>query len=489
MNLNTVKEMAKERKEKDRLIPLNCADQCLLALASIGECQRHHWILDVDGDIDCKRLEKALLYVLKVYPSMCSRLSVSSWKIRRKCIDSDIPRPVQFLDLDEQHKNPDTKDTYIEKLCDEAIVEWRKRPFVLTEEIPIRVLLIRIRQDKHKIVFTFPHSSIDGRRTVIFLQRVFEAYNGDALAEPFLFTFFRQRKGDELLAFARAKRSEVRSFYRKIFFSLLHRFFIEPLHPPSRVFHDISDDSSDLDYCFEIIDSDELMDIRKAAKANNHKVNDLLLGACFMAIDRWNNAHGRSCSKIRIMVPVDIAASDSKDLISNQVGFLSLSTMPKDRADHGALLQKVNTMMSSMLRDGIAFSIVYFCYLGRFFPWIITRAIAKFLIVTRVYLDTVVLTNLGPIDTNEGTGFSLDSSKISSINIVGPIATPMGLIIIMYTYANKLYVSITYKTSLFSKDRIRKFLDTYLAELRSYITRYEFAVPVYPAQKVASVHE
>jgi NRPS condensation-like uncharacterized protein len=298
-----------------------------------------------------------------------------------------------------------------------------------------------------------------------------------------------KKKGDELLGFARAKRAEVRNYYRKIFFSLFHRFLIEPLNPPARICHDVSNNSIDLEYCVEIIDEDELRNILRTARAKNTTVNNLLLAACFMTIDKWNNAHGKRCNKIRLMVPVDIGPYECRDLISNQVGFLSLSVMPKDRANPEMLLRKVTTQMSSLLRDGIAFSIVYFCNFSRFLSWPVTRAIAKFLILTRIYIDTVVVTNLGVMDTNEGTELNLNSSKISNIYIVGPTVTPMGLIIVMYTYANRLYVSISYNSSLFSKDCIRKFLDTYLIELRSYITRCEFAVRIYPAAKAASFHE
>jgi NRPS condensation-like uncharacterized protein len=197
-------------------------------------------------------------------------------------------------------------------------------------------------------------------------------------------------------------------------------------------------------------------------------MNDVLLAACFKTIDTWNNLNGKSSRKIRIMVPVDIGPPDFRDLISNQIGFVSLSLMPRDRAEPAVLLQKVSTEMSSMLRDGIAFWLVYFCSLAHYLPMPGTKAIVKFLILTRIYIDTVVFSNLGMIGPQNGEGYALGTSRIVDMGIVMPVVTPQGLSILVYTYNNRLYITVAYKAGLFSKEKAQMFLDYYVAELRNY---------------------
>jgi NRPS condensation-like uncharacterized protein len=453
-------------------VPLNSVDMGLLALGSIEECARHHWILDIKGDAERDLLEAALLSTLSAYPIMRSKLYVRCFRPWRRCVEVTPGTIVHYLDLSESQNIGSTKEIQLKEQYGKVIADWMNRPLALAEELPVRVLLVKKGQAEFGIIFTFAHSSVDGVRGLRFVQRVLDSYGRKLLTEPYLSEHVRLRRHDELLQFARKRRAEVKGFYRKIVFSLFHRFFIEPFRPPARIFHDRSITSTEISYCVRTLDATELRQIQSKTKLAQVRFNDFLLAACFKTIDTWNNLNGKSARKIRIMVPVDISPRDFRDLISNQVGFVSLSLMPRDRADPTLLLHKVSVKMSSMLKDGIAFLIVYFCSLAHYLPMPITKAIAKFLMLTRIYVDTVVFSNMGMIGPESGVGYNLGTSRIVDMILVMPVVTPQGLSILSYTYNNRLYVTIAYKAGLFSKEKAQMFLDCYLAELRNYpVTR------------------
>jgi NRPS condensation-like uncharacterized protein len=449
-------------------IPLNCVDIGILALGSMEECSRHHWILDIKGKVERDLLEAALLSTLSVYPIMKSKLYVRRFRPWRRSVEALQGKIVHYLDLSESQNIGSIKEIQLKEQYSKAIANWINEPFALDEELPVRVLLVQKKQDEFGIIFSFPHSLVDGIRALRFIKRALESYGRELSTVPHLPEYIRVRRNDELLEFACKRRSEVRGFYQKIMFSLFHRFFIEPFRPPARIFHDRSGTSAEISYCIGTMDTTELQQIKSKTKLARASINDFQLAACFRTIDKWNNLHGKSSKKIRIMVPIDLGPLDFRDLISNQIGFVSLSLMPRDRAEPAVLLQKVSEKMSSMLRDGTAFWLVYFCSLAHYLPLPVTKAIAKFLILTRIYVDTVVLSNLGMIVPENGEEYRLGASRIVDMIIVGPVVTPQGLSIVTYTYRNLLYVVIAYEANLFSKEKAQMFLDCYMAELRNY---------------------
>jgi len=124
-----------------------------------------------------------------------------------------------------------------------------------------------------------------------------------------------------------------------------------------------------------------------------------------------------------------------------------------------------------MLKNGIAFSIVYAVSFCTVLSPLVARSVAKFLMVTQIYLDSILLTNLGliwPAGTNPGERDKMGTAKITSVIGLASVVSPMGISLCMGTYDDHLYVGLTYKTRQFSKAEARTFLNLYLHELRSY---------------------
>jgi len=444
-------------------IPLNCVDKCLLALDSINEPMLIHVILNLEGEIENVRLNQAIFSAQRAYPVM------------RTILRSRHSRPVREIqeDLGEGVLSIADRAQLQDMNHESYLSSWMNQPLKIKREFPVRVLLLRKNERESSLVFTFHHSAADGLRALLFVRRVIESYNNEPSPVSEKCEDIRiNRKGDELLEFAHSQRSKVEHYYRKMVSSLFHRFVIVALPPPARVFHDKSGQSRELHFCFKIISPKEFGQIQSKARAAGVELNDIFLAACYRAVEKWNSMHGKTSKKIRVMAPVNISPKGFRYVVSNQASWFSLPTTPEDRADPAKLLRQVraNTIDATMNR--IAFSLVYFFYFCSRFPLFVMKGMCRFLIITRTYVDTVLVTNVGFIwpkpGSEEPAVRKIGNAKIRNVTGSAPVVTPMGLSIAAGIYNKNLNFSLTYRPALFSEEKAQMFLDLYVEEIKQY---------------------
>lgn len=454
-------------ENKDRL-RLNCVDNGLLALSGIGEYPHFHWILKIFGEIDSALLGRAIIITMYNHPNMATKIYTQNLRTFRRIETPSAQNVLNIIDLTNQ-ENLEHRDTKaLDRKYREILNDWINKPFDPSTDFPVRILLIKKMTAERSLVFSFDHSSIDGIRSLQFIRDVVRAYSNPSFPRPSSFDISRSGKPIELLEFMRRQRQQTSRFYLKMLSSLVHRFFIAPIRPPARIFHDKFEKSETVGYCIGTISPVELDRIRAKARAARVTLNDMFLAACFRTIDSWNNRHGKGNRKVTIMVPTDIGDETFSDMITNQVSYISLRTMPRDRANPIKLLYKVRRDMSEMLQNGISFSVIYCLHLFSFAPAAIGKSLAKFMMLTRVFVDTTVLSNLGVIWPQSWGEARLGGSRIADINLVMPVVTPMGLSLGASTYNNRLHICLSYKTAFFSEERAKSFLKHYLKELRRY---------------------
>ncbi len=444
-------------------IPLNCVDKCLLALDSVNEPMLIHVIINLEGEIDHVRLNQAIFSAQQAYPVMRTILRSRHFRPFRE-IQEDLGKGI--LSIADQAQLRDTNH-------ESYLFLWMNQPLNIKKEFPVRVLLLRKNERESSLVFTFHHSAVDGLRALLFVRKVIESYNNELSQDSKSCEDIRiNRKVDELLKFAHSQRSKVGRYYRKMISSLFHRFVIAALSPPTRVFHDKSGQSRELHFCFKIIRPKEFGQIQSKARSAGVELNDIFLAACYRAVEKWNSMHGKTSKKIRVMAPVNISPKGFRYVVSNQASWFSLPTTPKDRADRTELLRKVraNTIDETMNR--IAFSLVYFFYFCSRFPLFVMRGMCRFLIITRTYVDTILITNVGVIwpkpGSEEPAVRNIGNAKILNVTGSAPVVTPMGLSIAAGTYNKNLNFSLTYRPALFSEGKAQMFLDLYVEEIKQY---------------------
>jgi NRPS condensation-like uncharacterized protein len=385
----------------------------------------------------------------------------------RKIEDAAESTLLTYLNLSDRSPTGGGTDLRYE----EALAEWVNRPFDPFREFPVRVLFIKKPSSESHLVFSFDHSSLDGIRSLRFIDEVVRIYNGGAPSEPSFLVELRRSKGDELLGFARSQRAICKGFYREVFAGLFHLFLLRPFHPPSRAFHDKSEQPSVTAHTLGSIDRAELGLIQSGAKAAGFTVNDVLLAACFRVVQKWNNLHRKAAGNVSIMVPVNLGPDSLRDVISNQLSYVSLSASPRESSDPLVLLRKIRKDMRSTAESAAPFCMVYFLHFASYLPQPLLKALARLLMSVPIQVDTIMLTNMGLIWPEAVRDEQMGGSRIKDVVALNPVINPMGIGITIHTNHDRLHVCLGYKTGLFSKEKAQQFLDMYLEEVRSLPSR------------------
>lgn len=448
---------------RGRSIPLNCVDKCELALDGIDEPATTYAILDLEGDVDTERLKQAIFSAQKVH--LRTRTIVRRRRLRLiREIEDDLRDEV--LTVWNLAELPDRD-------YEGCIFEFLNRRIDVRKEFPFRALVLKRNDVEWSLMFTFHHSALDGIRALVFVRSIIEHYNNElseASRPPEDARIFSKK--DELFEFAQSQRSRVDHYYRKMFSYLLRRFILEAFRPPTRVFHDKSGKSKEMGHYARTIQPAELKQLVSGTTSAGVELNDLLLAALYMTVDKWNRMHGKASKKIRVMLPVNMSPKGFRHIVSNQAAWLTLSTMPEDRADPARLLKKVRSEAVHATQNRRAFSLVYFFYFSSRFPLVIMSELCRFLIITRTYIDSILLTNLGPtwpkVGSDQPAITGIGGSRILSISGSTSVVSPMGLSICLGTYGGNLSITVAYRPAMFSSHKIRSFLDLYVEQIGQY---------------------
>jgi NRPS condensation-like uncharacterized protein len=452
-------------------VPMNCIDMTWLALDSINERIVFHAILAIEGEVDPGKLNDAILATVKRHPALRTVLRRKVLRHYREYRNEIDPHILEVRDLTGSGGEPEHQ---------RFIADWVNRPLDPKKGLPFRFLLLKRGPGLYWLACTFHHSATDALRALRFANEMIREYNrGGGIEPPPVGTMLEDsvasHRTDELLPLIQRPKSKVRWYYPRIASSLFHRFVVSAFSPPARIFHDRSGRSGEVSFIRTWIDSIELGEIDARSRVLGATVNDVLLAACFKTIEKWNDMHGRSSGKISIMVPVDVGRRMSQHIVSNQISYVSPATMPGERADHVDLLKKVSKRTGCVIRNGNAFSIIYFTYLLSRLGFAVTKAVGTLLIVTRIYVDTTLLTNVGRVRLGDGKEPMLGDARITDIVGVTPVVTPWGMSLVTAVFNGRLQVCLTYRPTRFSDETARRFLDLYAEEIRNYVLALENA--------------
>ena len=459
------------KRAKRTMVSLNCIDKGMFALHTKNEMMVLHWVLTITGTVEPMRLRSALMAAVGRRPTLRATIRTGLLGMVRQIEDISDHDPLTVIDLTGTHSGTarDSDDTGT--LCQKRLLQWMNRPLDPTKDLPWRVLLLRRRDTEASLVFSFHHSATDGLGAFRFVTEVIERYNRatealqPAADEP------GDAGADELVALAQANRPAISHFYLRMIASLVYRFAVAPFSPNGRICRATSSPSPAVHFCQGTLNPRELSQVRSRSKETGATLNDVLLAAGFRTMDQWNAVHGKASRKISIMVPVDVGRGTASATGANRVAFVSVPTVRRERANADDLLRRVHQRTSHMLRNGTAFSIVYAVHFCCWFPPLVPKAIARFLLATGVYLDSMLVTNLGLIGLAAGPSAeaaNMGNARIASVVVLPPVVSPMGISLSAGTYNGQLHVALAYKTSHFSHAEARLLLSLFLHEMRRY---------------------
>jgi NRPS condensation-like uncharacterized protein len=454
-------------------VSMNCMDMTWLALDSINERLVFHAILGIDGEVDAVRLNDAILTAVSRHPALRSVLRRKSLRHYREYRHSIDPQILEVREMVEAGPCQGPDEAMNDSEHKRYLTRWINRPLDPKKELPLRVLLLKRGPQRYWLAFTFHHYATDALRALRFVNELMGEYNRESDVEAVSGKTLREdsiksHRTGELLPLIERPKSKVKWYYPKIASSLFHRYVVSLFSPPSRIFRDRSGKSGEVSFIRTWLDSVELSEIDAKSRVLGATVNDVLLAAFFKTIEKWNQMHGKQSRKISIMVPVDVGRRMSQHVVSNQLSYVSPHTMPDERIDHVDLLKKVSQRTGCVIRNGNAFTLIYFTYFLSRLSFAVMRVVGILFIATRVYIDTTLLTNVGRVRLGDGKEPKLGEARITDIFGVTPVVSPWGMSMVTGVFNGKLSLGLTYRPAHFSDETARRFLDLYREEVRNY---------------------
>jgi NRPS condensation-like uncharacterized protein len=173
-------------------------------------------------------------------------------------------------------------------------------------------------------------------------------------------------------------------------------------------------------------------------------VNDLLVAALHLAAASWNAEHGTSCSRIGVLVPVNLRPKAwRQDVVTNFVLPARVVTSAQDRAAPREALGAV-AAQEQRVRRGAGSALIEIL---RVMPWL--PLWAKQLLPALLWLtgnrlvDTAQLSNLGRI--NDPPSFGPDAGETTELWFSAPARMPCGLSLGAATVGGRLHLALRYR--------------------------------------------
>jgi hypothetical protein len=195
-------------------------------------------------------------------------------------------------------------------------------------------------------------------------------------------------------------------------------------------------------------------------------VNDVLLAALHLAIDRWNADRGDPADRISLMMPMNARPPDAfHDGVGMYTLFDSVDTKPAHRRDEATALERVADRTDEIKAAGSQF--------GYLECWRLFASVAPPSARERVpplvfgpgepLLDTAVLSNLGRLPPLPG----LADGDVGRPWLTPPSWPPTPLSVGVLTAGGRLHLGFRYERSVFGADDAGAFADRYRERLES----------------------
>lgn len=204
-------------------------------------------------------------------------------------------------------------------------------------------------------------------------------------------------------------------------------------------------------------------------------VNDLLVAAAHLAIDRWNRRCGGETGTLRVRMPISRGTSTSPGTLTslgastgtsgNNTGQVVIVSAPADRVDRVRLAARVvdqteraKQAMAAPVIAGMAGRIGAVATERIPGPWRGSLLRWGVRTVRPLITPAAAVSNLGPL-----AGLTSDNPKISEVYFTGTAGMPQGLFIGATRYGAGLHLTFGYHRHLFGRSAAAEFAHTFRA--------------------------
>ena len=428
-------------------VPFNLVDDVVHMLDSPAEPWTVQLELRVEGALDEARVRTALTEALGRHPMARARRAASEEPSNRNFWETP---PDLDTDPLEVVSCPD----------DAALVSVRSELYSqgvdLTRSPPLRIRLVHT-PTGDLVMLNLHHAASDGIGGLRLLQTLARAYTGapDQLPET---DFLAAR---DLMGSNAAPDASTRMRRYLVLAERLRELFA----PPARLAR--LGGRHEAGYGFHHVSLTAAETQRLSDSAHPGSVNDLLLAALHLAIERWNTRHRRSCRRITVLVPSNLRPPDRP---SEMVGNFSLptriTTTPRVRRSAAAALAAVTRQTSRKKQRGMGTAVLELLSWSWLLPLSVKQAAIS--VLDRRFTDTAILSNLGRIDDPPAFGSAAGDSV--ELWFSAPARMPLGLSVGAITMGGRLHLSFRYRHPQFGPQAAQDFAACFVALLHTVST-------------------
>lgn len=302
--------------------------------------------------------------------------------------------------------------------------------------------------DADHLILNMNHAAGDGLGALRFLRSVGARYAERAEDQP------------EIDAIAsrmipkyprRVSSGELRAGLRELVEALLPASHLAPDEPSGRAGYGLHLASIDSGQTAKLL----------SGRRQGVSVNDLLLAALHISVERWNAEHGRKTARVGIMMPVNMRPKDWwYEVVGNFSLMVIVATRKSDRRSLTRTTQAVARRTRTIKDEQRPAAALKVLALLDSLPLRAKRVVVAFLSRPRL-IQTSLLTNLGAV---EPLDFGADL-KSSAMWMSAPARMPLGLSVGAVTQGRRLHLTFRYRHSLFSPEAAAAFARVYLGVL------------------------
>jgi NRPS condensation-like uncharacterized protein len=218
-------------------------------------------------------------------------------------------------------------------------------------------------------------------------------------------------------------------------------------------------------YGFRLITFPRVPTFPEAGREPRVTVNDLLIAALIVAIDRWNAAHGRPSARIRITMPVNSRPAGDAGAAGN-LSRLTAVTAQLPGPGYGlpsVIADVARQTWRAKQRTGPQVDPLIRALAAPWCPAAVKRRALRLLLRTAgpLFCDTSLLSNLGAVATPPAFGHLPASHLWFSTSA----HMPRGLSVGAVTVGGQLNLCLRYRRALFSEPAAARFTDGFTAAL------------------------
>jgi NRPS condensation-like uncharacterized protein len=420
-------------------LPFTWGDELCLLFATPGEPFWVHIELRLEGRLDGDPLREAMREAADRHPMARARVLPArptdhTWRFRiEDCYDID---PLEEIECGTEAELDAARDRLLERR-----VEHDRPPM-------FRARLAHC-PDGDRLIVGLQHVAGDGIGMMRFLRSIQRAYAGEADSAPAV-DLVTARDLRRLLAIPdraeRRRRMEpLRRYGREARRTAPTRLAVESAGPTVG--------QGCVNLSFDAGEEEQILRRRQPGTT----LNDLLIAALQLAIDRWNTQHGQPCDRIGTAMAMNARPREWRyDVLSNVAVGAVITTRPPDRRDFDSTLAAVAGWTNDYKRTGGA-GYQYAAYAMTRGPVGLKRLAYRHFPERAV--ESSVLSNLGRLEPFGD--FGPGGGRVVGCWFSPPLARHFCTAFGAVSLGGGLGISMRYRHSQFDPDAAHRFMDLY----------------------------